>query len=399
VAGTCLVAAVCYAGAVTQNALLSGVLSGVLVSAVVVGAQLRRHGIGLAVMSGVAVAFGWAVLVNTFTGDTNGPAARSTLIAGVCTSLAVAAAGSRRPGLFLVPVGGIVFGALALGAGGEVRIVAVLVVVAVVATLAVLEHERRRWRSGGRRTATVALIALLVGAAALVGALVQSHRDARPVRTLDPGAVNATIHPGWSDPLPAAAPVHRVDTRSQHRRVTARAQRPPHHSSHLWLWIGVAALALLTLLLVLVLAVVARLLVVRRRWRRLRDRLRSGEPSAAVAGAWAWARARLVACRLPLPVNASPDLDSSSAALADLPPTVADPLGRLSPHAAVCAFSAEPLVDMEDVARAWCLADEAAAAGFAALTGWGRWRTRYRSPIERPRSGKAAGMSPAVRHG
>jgi hypothetical protein len=193
--------------------------------------------------------------------------------------------------------------------------------------------------------------------------------------------------------------VHRLDTRAQRQAFVAKAQRPRHHSSHLWLWIGVAALALLALLLLVVLAAAVRLLVVRRRWRRLRERLHSGDPSAVVAGAWTWARMRLRACQLPLPVNAAPDLDGSSSALADLPPSVAEPMGKLSPHAAVCAFSAAPLVDAEDVARAWRLADEAAAAGFAALTGWGRWRTRYRSPVERPRSGKAAVMSPAVRHG
>src|SRR3954452_8578690 len=142
---TCLVAALSYAGAVTQNALLTGVLTGVFGCAVLVAAQVKKRRPGMAVLTGVAVAFGWAVVVNMLTGDSNGPAARSTFVAAVCTTLAMVAVGSRWPGLFVLPVGGIVFGALALGAGGEVRVVALAVVVAVVAALAVVEHERRRW--------------------------------------------------------------------------------------------------------------------------------------------------------------------------------------------------------------------------------------------------------------
>jgi hypothetical protein len=398
---TCLVATACYAGAVTQDALLVGVLTGSLGCAGVVVLGLRRHGVGLALTTGVTVAFAWALLVNAFTGDTNGPAARSTMIAGMCTSIAVAAVASSRPSLFLAPVGGIVFGALALGGGGEVRVVALLVVVTAVATLAVLEHEHRRWLTGGRRTGTVVLIALLVGATALVGALVQSHRDSRPARVLDAGAVNATIRPQWSDPLPNAAPTHRHDTRvkSTSPSVVRKERVHRHHSSRLWWWLALVGLALLALLVVAVAALTIRLLVVRLRWRQVRRTLAGGPAGEAVPGAWVWARMRLLAFRMPMSASAAPDLGGAAAALGDLPEPVAAPLRKLAPHAAVCAFAAAPLAEREDVQQAWRLADECVAAAFGALTRWGRWRARFRPPLQRPRSGKPLGVIPEASRG
>src|SRR5205807_4371461 len=96
VSATCLIAAVCYAGSVTQNALVEGVMAGVLLCALAAGTQAGKRGPGFAALTGVVLAFGWAAAVNMFTGDTKGPAARSTFVAGACTTQAVAAAGTGR---------------------------------------------------------------------------------------------------------------------------------------------------------------------------------------------------------------------------------------------------------------------------------------------------------------
>lgn len=397
---TCLVATVCYAGAITQGALAGGVLTGVLVCTLVTEMQAVKRGVGLALITGLVVGFGWSVVVNALTGDSNGPAARSTVIATACAAFAVSAAATRRPSLFLVPVGGIIFGALALGAGGEVRIVALAVVVVAVVALAVVEHDGRHWLSGGFRWMSVVLIALLVAAAAIVGALVQAHRDARPARVLDAGAVNARIHPRWADPLPNPAPVHHKDARAHsHTSTNPKPATRHQHHSRLWKWLAIVALATLALLLLFLAALAARLLVVRLKWRRIRRQLQNRAPGDAVAGAWVWARLRLTACRLPISPSMSPDLDGASVTLADLPGLVAGPLRRLAPHAAVCAFSAAPIADNEDVERTWHLADEVASAGFAVLTSWGQWRARFRPPVRQSRSGKASGMTVEAGHG
>ena len=154
---TCLVASASYAGAITMAALLLGLVPSLVVSASVAAAVARLGRPRAAAAVGVSAALGAAEIVNLVSGNSNGPAARSTFAAAGFTALAVAAASTRFPTLFLAPVCGVVMAALALGAGAEVQLVAVVTAVLSVVALAVVEGRRRRWsqRPTGRVAAVV----------------------------------------------------------------------------------------------------------------------------------------------------------------------------------------------------------------------------------------------------
>ena len=107
VAGTCLVAAVTYAGAVTTWAMSLFVLPGVAVAALLATLLAARRMSGMAIGVVGALVLGWAELANIWTGAANGPAARSTAFAAGWTVIAVVLAHSRWPALFLAGVAGV----------------------------------------------------------------------------------------------------------------------------------------------------------------------------------------------------------------------------------------------------------------------------------------------------
>jgi hypothetical protein len=146
---TCLVAAVTYAGAVTSVALAGFVLPGVLVAAVIGSFLTARRMPGTALVAGGVLALGWSELANVSTGATNGPVARSTFVAAICTLAAVVVVRSSWPALFLVPVAGSVCGAFLLGAAGEVRIVSVAAAVSATLTPSLGRTGAARTGAGG----------------------------------------------------------------------------------------------------------------------------------------------------------------------------------------------------------------------------------------------------------
>jgi hypothetical protein len=383
---TVMVASTSYAGAVSERALFGFDLPAVAIAFFVTDALMQQRLLRLAVAIGMVVAVVWAEVANLVTGQTNGPAARSAVAVGVCTVVALAVVASRFPALFLIPVAGVVAGALLLGAGGEVRIVAIATVVSSVAALAVVESAARRpvrGLRGERRTRPWSVLAMCLAVAAIASilAITQARHDGRTPHAAIAGTKNSQISPPWSDPFPAVhgaaalqAPPPR-STSAQSPPVPVRPQVKHVHHSHRLLWWVLGLLG--ALLLMFCIAVASRYLLTRRSWLRLRARLWRQPPAEAVCGAWVWARLRLRLYRDPLPAQLSPEAVPGYLASETSPPR--ESLQDLAALVASVAFAATP-ADEGDVSRAWELADSVAADALADLELLPRLRARFMAP-------------------
>jgi hypothetical protein len=422
---TCFVAAMTYAGAVTMDGMGLFVLPGVAGAALVGSFLAARRMPAMALIVGGLLVLGWAELVNFWSGTGAGPAARSTAIAAASTVVALVAARSDSPALLLLPIAASICGALLLGAGSEVRSVAVAAVVSGALTLGWIERSRRHW-TAPRRGASLVLLSLLAGAVAAGVVLLQVQHDVKPPEALASGQAYPHIKPPWRDPLgtapkfhgsPPPAPVREASPPSPpanqqenpphhlrhspppqqhqppqpHRAHPPAAKKPPtatrthaprqkhvahrKHASPSRIWRYVLAGILL-----IALAVAARLLAVRIAWRRLRRRLATGAPADQIVGAWTWARIRLDAFRLPLPVAASPDVVAAGGASMELPAEVFAPLQTLAASTTTAAFANEQSVGSDEVNTAWADASRAEVSARELLTRRARIGLAFRSP-------------------
>jgi hypothetical protein len=378
VAATCLIAAGCFAGVVTQRALFGFLLPGWVIGGGAFALLAATFSMRSALPVSLALGLGWAQIANVATGISNGPAARSTLAVSALTSLALAASRTRMPALFLCPVAGVVAAADLLGAGDEVPLVAVLTSGAAVVTLASVESARRRQglpKTDRQRYWSVAVLGVLTMGAASVAVLTQSNHDGNKPRSAVNAIENSAVRPFWSDPFPSSAATrpkrHHVPATPP---VKAPERRAPEHHSHTWMWIALGLLA------ALVLGIVARLLLVRRAWERALRALMTGPPEGMV-GAWIWATLRFRAFRMPLPPQLSPDRVARGAPIHEVPPDTAEPLRQLGLLVAPVAFrSPHAVADQSGVDAAWSLAKAACAAAEGSLGIPGRLRVRFVSP-------------------
>lgn len=392
---TMTIASMSYAGAVSAHALVGFELP-VIVIGVAIAATFIRHRVpGLAVGVGVAAALGWSEIANIATGETNGPAARSALIIGSGTVVALAMLATRFPGAFLVPVAGVVLGAMLLGAGGEVRVVALATAFAAVVALAIVERTFRRFAPPPAPTRTarpwsVPTACVIVAAVAAILAVTQARHDGREPHAAIGGIANSQIRPAWPDPFgaPKALTAHTTTPSSTTTTTTtaiARPLRPPHPHRHQhqrkrhrgrW-WVLLLLLAIAALFVIAVAAVLVRYFLVRRSWRMLRSRLRERSASESVEGAWVWARHRLAACRRPLPLELSPEAVATSQD--QVPQAVVGPLSGLAQLIVPVAFAAVAAGE-EDVAAAWAFADEVDTDALSDLRRLQRFRASFTSP-------------------
>lgn len=377
VALSCLVASVGYLGAVTPRALLVYVLPASLIGSLA-AASGRASRLGSALIATLVAGVTWSVIVNVLSGQTEGPAARSSAFAAALSGLAVVAVQTRLPSSFLLPVVGVLAGALALGAGGEVAPVAVAAVVPAVLALRAVDAESRCWLLPPRdRVVTAAglLLALLGGVAVL-----QLPIGSTPL-VLFPAQANPLVSAGLPDlvarplerdrPRPTAAatdptfrpqPTSRASVAATRPTVTATPpiqppvshRRPASHRLRLVL-LAVGALSLL-----LVLAVFLRLLLVRLAWRRLRRSYDCGDARSRTVGAWLWVCARLEGLRMALPPGLSPDAFDAASPPKGVPAVAVPALAELAPLSARAGFSPASPSDGER-ALAWQHAGRALA--------------------------------------
>ena len=396
---TCVVAAMAYAGAVTMVG-MAFVLVGVVGVAAFGSLLAARRLFGTALILGGALVLAWSEIVNVWSGIADGPAARSTAVACTCTLVAVVVARSASPALFLLPVAGSLIGALLLGAGSEVRSVAVVTAVGAALTLGSVERSRRSWAERPRRGPVAPLLLLTAGAIAAAFVLFQVHRDATVPEALAAGRLYPQIKPPWTDPLgtvtnKVGSPTSPTKQRTKPPRTGHRHQtkpppaktrpkivlhRKPPPTSRIWLYVFIA-------LLVALLAIGGRLLAVHLAWRRLRRRLASGAPAEQITGAWAWMRIRLETFRLPLAAAVSPDLVVAGVAGNGLPPEVFRPLQTLAAATTAAAFAGNGTLGADEVAGAWEAAGEADESAHETVSKLRRAWLAFRGPAAKARSG------------
>jgi hypothetical protein len=385
VAGTCLLASAGYSGAITMTALLFGLVPGLLLAGAAAAAVGRLATPRAAAIAGIGVALAAAEVVNLVAGQGNGPAARSTFAAAGFTALAVAAAGSPYPPLFLAPLCGVVFGALSLGAGAEVQAVTVVTALAAVCALGVIEGQRRRWSGPPTGRLAVVALALLAGAAAAVLWQTVDHRIDRVPAVLSSTSVDADIKPPvifGGETKPTARPPH-PDDRESPSVPTSRPHEVAVGGATGMSLLDRASRGFLALLVAGLLLLVLRRLWVLVAWRLLRRRLRRTSPGLAVAGAWVWAGRRLRLYDVSFAPSLSPDQVALGGAVNDVPRRVSRPLEELAGRVTVTTFAGGPDPAGADVAEAWHLADRAGKGARRSLSPAGLVRAWFRAPTAR----------------
>lgn len=389
VAATCVIATISFAGAVTERALFGFVLPAAVLGVAAAALFVQHRQLRTAAATGIVGALVWSEIANVITGQGNGPAARSSFAAGACAALALSAAASRFPATFLVPVGAIVLAAVLLGAGGEVRVVAMVTVAAAVVALAVVEASYRRWVRPAdapptSRRWSVGALALLVTLAAAIAAVTQARHDPRAPHGPVAGAHNSLVTPPWHDPFPktsvgsTTSATHHVRHRHA-KHLTPPPQLKTHPRPHHHTVLTIALIAILALIVLLLIGIAIRLAMIRRAWTRIRRRLH-GRSTDGVVGAWVWARLRLAAYRMPLPARLSPDLVDRGEPIHEMPPNSTEPLRELARVVAPAAFGGRDETPDVDAKEAWELSDQVCAAAEAAMSRLGHVRLRLASP-------------------
>ena len=357
VGATSLLACASYSGAITTLGLFAYVLPCVLV-AMAAGWRWRTNTLpGLMGLPLLALAL--AEIVNLVSGDGAGPAAKSTAFAATGAGVAMLLAGSQVPSAFLLPLAGLVGGALGLGAAEEVRVPVVVAGVAALATLAVIERDRRRPRQLPLGVLRIGVVIALVGVAGFAAVTYQLDQQTRTPYYLFPDSVRQEIKPpGAPSPSPTASPTPTVSpTPTATASPTPVATAPPQHhagasvdaSTVLWV-LGFALLPFVLLGLLLLRSAVS--------WRRLRRQLLG----SGAAGAWTWAAARRASVGRGFAVSQSPDVLLRLGALKDEPVWV-----ELAESACAQAFAGSAR-DTDG----WTLADTAWLEVRAASPRWRR---------------------------
>lgn len=355
----CVVATIGYSGAVTTFALAAFVLPS-MVAAAVVTALVARSSPSGALLAGIVTGLVLAEVVNLASGDSNGPAARSSFAAASFTALAVALVAGPAPGLFAVGVLGVLAAALALGAGAEVGPVAVATAVVCVVVLAFVESGRRGWvgRAPGRLTVLV-LAGLVGGVVTVVAMQVQRGLGGDPY-VVSPKAVDASIKPQFAGlPSSSASPVRSAPSPPARARPSAMEGSKDSGGDG---WAILAVVALVAMLLI-----AFRLLWVWLAWRWLRRRLRRGTPQERVAGAWVWAYQRLASAGWAMSPALSPDGVAFGHRATGLPRAARSDLRRVA-ESTVAAIYAPPVTVTEaDCDEAWRAADKVGRIAVASL--------------------------------
>jgi hypothetical protein len=373
---TIAVAALSYAGAVRTLGLFVFVLPAMLLAAATCLRLVRHRAPAAVAVIGLAVALALAEIVNVLSGLSYGPAARSSFAAAAGAAVAIATARSRFPALCLLPVAEILAGALALGAGGEVKGVAVVTAACAVVALARLDAERARWVGSSRMSASLLIGVLLVVVVGGATVMLQDQRITRRPSVLFPSVTDQAVHPFWRE----HAPVPKPRTPKPAAGSSWSTARPTHPKNEVGAggWAQVTTLVLTSIVVTLGLATGIRLLLARRAWSRLRRRLATGEPAATAVGAWIWLRMSLAVMRRGLPADLSPERAADVAS--GLPSSAVGPFAVVGTTTALAAFAAPGALDAADAAAAWAAADAVVREVAAGLATRQRIFRMFRSP-------------------
>jgi hypothetical protein len=326
------------------------------------------------------VALVGAEIVNLQTGLTEGPAARSSALAAAGCGVAPLLSHSRWPAAFLLPVVGVLAGALLLGAGGQVEVVAIATAAMAALTLALVERDQRAY-AGPMRTTAAILASLLLGVTVAAFA-VFFHSELGGRAPASPLARTLTRHvaaPGFLHPLdstskavsatPEAHSGGRKARASTSSAGTAIHRQPSHRAWLRWLLLMPVALV--------VGAAGFRWAYSAWRWRRVFRQILRNNPRAPAA-AWIWTLAHLQRLGFKWPRSVSPDRVAAGHDVGMAAP-MQDHMVLLAGTVAPALFSAGSSAEASD-ALAWRQAETAARAGWEFAGRRGRLMARLRLP-------------------
>jgi hypothetical protein len=375
---TCLAASLCYIGTVTEGALVTLLLPTVAVVGLL-AVRLRDRPLRALVLVLVVTAVA-SEAVNIASGAYQGPAARSTMVAALATGLAVVLSGTRRPASFLLPVVAVVAWSLALGAGGQVQLLAVITAGLALVALAAVEREQRTFVVPPRSSASLLLALLLVIGAGVFASLFQLHNDGRQAASPFQKTLARTITPPAFLSLSNGSPAPRVSSSTAPPTSSAQTASPSAAAdarrSKVRRIVRKLLWAVLGLVAALIVAVAGRLIWAAWAWRRLYARLLRGAAQPE-AGAWLWTVAHLSRAGIVLPAHSSPDRIAAGA-LDGLSEPLHQPVQQLARTVAPVVFAAPGTVlRAEDV---WSMARSAADTAWSSAGRLRRTHARWRLP-------------------
>jgi len=371
-----------YTGAVTTGAFFAFALVAALVPgavAALVGQPTQYGG----PITALVCAVGWAIAVNALSGETSGPVARSSLICG--TGSVVAVFGARRLWSPVVLLGLIanLAGAMYYGAADEARTLAVVIGLLTLLTIAVVDAARHRRTV--RRPRFGVLVASLVGLALFVLAAVSTGSLLARITNRSNAVTSAlvvpeAIRPPWASPVsPSEAtaapttvppqPTNATDAQTSVAPTTTAATDSASTSGTKTPSaevmkqkrreaISLVLIIVLALLLLLLVAFLARMALGAYRLRRWKHRLAALPAGESTAAAWRWMVFLLR--RLGWATRTHPVIDTMAADMARLawPEPLRVAAARVADNGTTAAFSGQP-TDEEVRELTWADAETA----------------------------------------
>jgi hypothetical protein len=343
----CVGASTSYLGAVKESAYFGYLPITVLLAAGAV--WLPQNDRAMPIVSGLITTVIWATTVNLLSGEFSGPVARSSLICGVGTTIAMTSTRRLWSGGFLLGILVILSGAMYYGAAGEMTLVAVLTTLGSVTVLAALSSVRDnrplRPRSPVLWLAISFLFILITVGGLALSRLVDSLLNQQSPIVSPLVTVEEVLPSGRETPpsLDTVRPVAIQDV----------SQNTVNGLSRLTLawWI------VLTLILLGLGSIFFRAMYVSLRLRFWQRRLMRLEGADKVTATWGWTIYHLRRLRWPLPLRVSPDSFLGETISIGWPAELGEPMERLS-RLAVDVTYAGVTATPDLATRAWEAADE-----------------------------------------
>ncbi len=370
---TCVVGSFSYLGAVSADAMWRFVLIAAILGAVCALLLGQPEQWPALVAAAVPVVI-WSVIVNEISGETSGPAARSSVVCGLATVLAVHGARRGRTDLFAAGVVWLIAGAMLYGAAGEVMPIITLTILLVFCSIVVITAARHglfisRWKAAAIAVAFAALSLVVITVLILSVALSSLIENRTPVVSTALREQPLDFTPPWGETSVIASPVEPLPENDIAKPALTQGTDDLART--------VLIVTTIVILLLLLLGF-ARVLWVTRRLSRWRRHLLGLPPREAIAGSWAWTATMLRRWRWPLPPNLAVDNATTTEANWDLREIDPGKVAELARTVSTALFErSEP--QSNDIRTSWALSHEIINASRDVTPLWKRFFARFES--------------------
>lgn len=370
---TCAVASLTYLGAVAASAMWSFVFIGVVIASLAALTLGQPQQVLTPIAASIPVIL-WAVVVNSISGDSSGPAARSTAICGLATVFSIHGARRGRTDVFMAGLVWQISGAMLYGAAGEVLSPVVVTAVFAVCTILAITHSRHQLGISKSNVAgfvfAISSLLLLVFSFVMLSSLLPSLTENRsPVVSDALRQQTVDFEPAWISSNDVALPPQSSvfpPTRQAPTQIDVQIDQGTQTLDE-----TLGTVIVLFLLLVVILGIF-RMIWVQYRWNRWHRHLRSLPDREAIAGAWAAAFYSFRRWRWMTPDHFTTENAETFARQSAWPEPICADLGTLSDLASKALFSPiEPT--STDVGTSWQTSDDLISSIRRSTTLWKRF--------------------------